>query len=264
MAQAASIHTLEKGLRTSDFVMIPIGGAGPVHACQVARKMGMRHVICPMGAGVASAFGFLASPMSFEFVQASVEALDELDLAATRKLFDELEARGHALLQGSGLDRSEFSVRLGCAMRYIGQGYEVDFPMPEGVFETGDKSRLLNAFEDAYRSLYGRVESGMPTEVVSWRVVVASPYPDVTPAKGNGRAGDVSEARKGSRRIFDGDSHSFVEVPVYDRYKLSAGMTAQGPAVVEERESTLVVPARSTISIDAFRNLIVTFDEQEG
>ena len=259
MAQATGIHALEKGKRADRFVMVPIGGAGPVHACQVARKLRMRSVICPLGAGVASAFGFLASPMSFEFVQASVAALDDLDAATLADMFGGLEARGRELLSSAGVDPASFGVRILASMRYQGQGYEVDVPMPEGALDAGLQPKLKAAFEKAYGDLYGRIEAGMPVEVVSWRLIVASPYPDLKPQAADVQGGDIAGALKGTRRIYDGEARDFVEAPVYDRYKLTEGMTADGPAIVEERESTLVVPAHSTIRIDRYRNLIVDF-----
>ncbi|MDX5360249.1 MAG: hydantoinase/oxoprolinase family protein, partial [Alphaproteobacteria bacterium] len=259
MAQATGIHALEKGKRADRFVMVPIGGAGPVHACQVARKLRMRSVICPLGAGVASAFGFLASPMSFAFVQASVAALDDLDAATLADMFGGLEARGRELLSSAGVDPASFGVRILASMRYQGQGYEVDVPMPEGALDAGLQPKLKAAFEKAYGDLYGRIEAGMPVEVVSWRLIVASPYPDLKPQAADVQGGDIADALKGTRRIYDGEARDFVEAPVYDRYKLTEGMTADGPAIVEERESTLVVPAHSTIRIDRYRNLIVDF-----
>jgi N-methylhydantoinase A len=260
MSQAAGIHVLEKGLRSEDFVMTPIGGAGPVHACHVARKMGMRQVVCPAGAGVASAFGFLAAPTSFEFVQSSMEPLDTLDLTAAKALLDDLTARGHALLQDSGLDRSVFSVRLGCAMRYVGQGYEVNVALPDALFAAGDKAALLRAFETAYNALYGRTEAGFRTEIVSWRVVVASPLQEPPLPVAQDAGTDITVALKGHRDVFDGTTMGFVSTPVYDRYRLGEGMRARGPLVVEERESTFVVPAGSEMAVDGHGNLIVTFD----
>ncbi len=264
MSQAAGIHALEKGRRADRFVMVPIGGAGPVHACQVARKLRMRSVICPLGAGVASAFGFLASPMSFEFVQASVSALDGLDIAALRRMFDELEAKGRELLSKAGIDASAFGLRIQASMRYQGQGYEVDVPLDPKAVAPGMQvedlqAALQAAFEGAYRALYGRIESGMALEVVSWRLVVASPYPDLVPQAAAAGDGDLAAALKGRRPVYDGDAGDFVETPVYDRYRLAEGMSWAGPAIVEERESTLVIPAGSRARIDRFRNLIVDF-----
>jgi N-methylhydantoinase A len=260
MARAAGVHTLEKGLRPTDFAMTPIGGAGPVHACHVARKMGMREVICPAGAGVASAFGFLTAPMSFEFVHADVTPLKDLDLTATRTLFSQLEERGQKLLSGAGLTAGDFTVTPGCAMRYIGQGYEVDVPLSPDFLEKGHGDEMLAAFEAAYRALYGRIEDDLPVEIVSWRVVIRGPYPDITPmalaAAGSGNA-DADEARKGSRAIYDGHNRAFVDAGIYDRYRLMPGMEIAGPAIVEERESTLVVPGGARVTIDRHGNLIV-------
>lgn len=261
MARAAAVHTLEKGLRPTDFAMAPIGGAGPVHACHVARKMGMREVICPAGAGVASAFGFLCAPMSFEFVHADVTPLSELDLTATRALFSQLEARGQELLSGAGLTADDFSVTPGCAMRYVGQGYEVDVPLPADFLARGRREEMLAAFEAAYRALYGRIEDGLPVEIVSWRVVIRGPYPDIVPmtleAAPDLAKGRADHARKGERPIYDGQTRAFVDAGIYDRYQLRPGMEIAGPAIVEERESTLVVPAGARVTVDRHGNLIV-------
>ena len=265
MSQAATIHILEKGKRPDRFVMIPIGGAGPVHACHVARKMGMRRVVCPMGAGVASAFGFLAAPMSFELVQTSVSTLSRLDLGAMRDLFRHLEERGRALMGLAGLDENGFSIGLSASMRYVGQGYEVKVRLPDGFAGQDDpKARLAAGFEDEYQRLYGRIEPGMAIEIVSWHLVVAGPYPEldlrVAGRKADEKADDTEFARKGSRRVYDALAREFVEVPVYDRYRMFETFETRGPAIVEERESTLVVPSSSTIRCDGYRNLIVDFD----
>lgn len=264
MARAAGVHTLEKGLRPTDFAMTPIGGAGPVHACHVARKMGMREVICPAGAGVASAFGFLSAPMSFEFVHADVTPLDDLDLTATRTLFSQLEERGQKLLSGAGLTAEDFSVMPGCAMRYIGQGYEVDVPLPADFLERSGREEMLSAFEAAYRALYGRIEDDLPVEIVSWRVVIRGPYPDIVPmtleSAADSASGLADHARKGERPIYDGQTRAFVDAGIYDRYRLRPGMEIAGPAIVEERESTLVVPAGARVTVDRHGNLVVDLE----
>jgi N-methylhydantoinase A len=129
MAQAASIHALEKGLKASHYAMVPIGGAGPVHACHVAMKLDMRHVLIPRGAGVASAFGFLASPMSFQFVKAQISTLKQLDTAAVQGLVEDLQQKGLVMMSHSGLTRDQCRVKVSAAMRYVGQGYEVEVPV---------------------------------------------------------------------------------------------------------------------------------------
>jgi N-methylhydantoinase A len=263
MAQAAGIHALEKGRKAADYVMVPIGGAGPVHACHVAQKLGMRRVIIPMGAGVASAFGFLASPMSFQFVQASVATLAELDVEAVRSLIGGLERKGRELLLNSGVAAGDCRVRLSAAMRYVGQGYEVEVPVASLDDGAGLAQRLAREFDRCYAALYGRTEKDQAAEIVSWRVVVHGPTPELTgtvaaPQVSDAAAHDRAQsARKGSRDAYSAAQGKFVAMPVYDRYRLQAGARLHGPAIVEERESTVVVPDGATVGVDGYRNLVV-------
>jgi len=262
MSQAAGIHALEKGKRAEDFVMIPIGGAGPVHACHVAMKLGIRKLICPLGAGVASAFGFLSAPTAFEFVQASVSPLSRLDVGAANALIADLERRGRGLLRESGIDDADLQVRVSAAMRYIGQGHEIAVAQRDPKFDGELPARLRTDFEHAYLNLYGRIESDMAAEVVSWRVVVSGPTPDLAPAVSS-IAGDLNAARKRPRPIFDASRMDFVEAAVYDRYRIPAAAAIVGPAVIEERESTLIVPAGANALVDRYSNVIVNLPAAE-
>ncbi|VTU25617.1 Acetophenone carboxylase gamma subunit [Variovorax sp. PBL-H6] len=263
MAQAASIHALEKGRKAADYAMVPIGGAGPVHACHVALKLGIRRVVCPLGAGVASAFGFLASPMSFQFVRAEITPLAQLDAGRVRALVDELEAQGRAMFEASGMGSVKVLVKVNAAMRYVGQGFEVLVPLDDHRLARGMDSRLERAFEAAYQQLYGRTERGAPVEIVSWRVVVMSETPDITPAA-VATLDDRGSALKGRRPVYSVLSRRFVDTPVYDRYRLGIDTDLQGPAIVEERESTVVVPEGARVTVDRYRNLIVDLPLQAG
>ncbi|MBM3613671.1 MAG: hydantoinase/oxoprolinase family protein, partial [Alphaproteobacteria bacterium] len=158
MAQAASIHALEKAKRASDYALVALGGAGPVHACHVARKMGVRRVIAPLGAGVASALGMLAAPTAFAIGRAQVAALSALDLKATAAMLGALEQEGRDLVAGAGVPAAAVSVRRTCLMRYAGQGHEVEAAVPDAFIAAGDRAALAESFAAAYRALYGRTE----------------------------------------------------------------------------------------------------------
>ncbi len=270
MAQAAGIHALEKGKKASDYVMVPIGGAGPVHACHVAQKLGMRRVIIPVGAGVASAFGFLASPMSFQFVQASVSTLAQLELARVRELIHGLERKGRQLLVDSGLAQADCRVRVSAAMRYVGQGYEVEVPLAGIDASDGLPQRLAAEFDRCYAALYGRTEKDTPAEVVSWRVVVQGPTPELTPTVASQIVSEATardraaSARKGLRPAFSAAQGRFAQTPVYDRYRLAPGARFDGPAIVEERESTVVVPDAAVVTVDGYRNLVIELPARAG
>ncbi|EPX76641.1 hydantoinase/oxoprolinase family protein [Salipiger mucosus] len=255
MAQAATIHALESGRKVQDFALLAIGGAGPVHATNLGRRMGVRRVICPLGAGVASAFGFLASPTSFEFVRAAMEPLAGLDFARVAAMVDELEKEGLSLVASAGVLPETATTTISALMRYEGQGFEVEVAMPLSVIEAGDTAALRGLFEDRYRVLFGRAETMQP-EIISWRVVVAGPRPALEP-RSTPRGGD---SLTGRRQVYFSEAGDFVETPVHDRYRVVPGLPIAGPAVFEERESTIIVPPDSTATVDDHGNLIIDLD----
>jgi N-methylhydantoinase A len=255
MAQAAIIHALEKGRKVENFSIVPIGGAGPVHACSLATKMGIARLICPPSAGVASAIGMLASPTSFEFVQADMQKLDELDFSAARATLDSLGDRGRQLLETCGLGEHEITFEYSALMRYVGQGYEVEVPLLIKTIEAEDADDITLRFEVVYRKLFGRTEA-MPLEIISWRVVVSGPVPQFSLKAANTKP-VAGHAQKGQRSVYFGEATGFTQTPVFDRAKLEAGFNVIGPAIVEERESTLVVPPDFVISLHSSGNMIL-------
>lgn len=245
MAQAAAIHALEKARRIEGYTLVPIGGAGPVHAVEVARKLGIARLVVPAGAGVASAFGFLAAPISFALLRGLVAPLATLDLDALRAMLAEMEEEGRALVMRAGVDAAETRFRV--AMRYAGQGYQV-----EAEVVALDRDAIRASFEAEYLRLYGRTEPHLPVECVGWRVTVSGPTPrlDLT-----GAALPGGVAVKGVRPAWFGGR--FVEATVLDRAALKPGDVVHGPALVEERESTLVLPPGAAARCDAALNLVV-------
>ncbi|NKE46391.1 hydantoinase/oxoprolinase family protein [Roseomonas frigidaquae] len=247
MAQAAAVHALEKARRIEGYTMVPIGGAGPVHACAIAMKLGLPKLVSPPGAGVASAFGFLAAPISFAHLRAMVAPLATLDLDRLRAMLAEMEAEGRAMVAEAGV--TDITIRRIAAMRYAGQGYQV-----EAEVASLDRDALRQAFEAEYRRLYGRTEPGLPVETVGWRVIVAGPTPKLELARPRDSA---APSLKGTRPAWFGTG--FVQAAVHDRTALRPGDTLAGPALVEERESTLVLPPGSRATVDAALNLVVEF-----
>ena len=256
MAQAANIHALEKARRITNYVMVPIGGAGPVHACNIGLILALPRIICPPGAGVASALGFLVSPTAFTFVQGGVVALDELDFESVLETVDGMEHSGRELLQKAGTSPEMVQVEYLVAMRYIGQGYNVEATIDTAMLRAGDRTATRTAFEDAYRTQYGRTESAMQVEIVSWRVMVSGPKPviDLVAAR---PATAVGDACNGERQVYFGTECGFQDAKIYNRYRLAPGAVFDGPAIFEERESTTVVPPGAHARIDEALNLVV-------
>jgi len=248
MAGAARVHVLERGQDPRALPMFAFGGAGPVHGYRVARALGSPRLLAPYGAGVLSTIGFLAAPLAFDFVRSWPVALDGLDWARAERLFTEMEAEGEALLAGAVVHRREVD------MRYVGQGHEIRVPLPSREGWGGDGAALRAAFEREYRRLYDRLgPAGVPLEMVTWRVRSEGPRPSLELRV----AGEAGEARKGARQAWMPELGGMTEVPVYDRYRMGPGTRLTGPAIAEERESTLVVGPGAACSVDASWNLEV-------
>jgi len=146
MAQAAAIHALEKAKRIDAYAMVPIGGAGPVHACHIGMKLGLKRIIVPLGAGVASAFGFLAAPISFAFVQGWVAPLVALDFARLREMIGAMTAQGKAMAAAAGVAPEAARARILGAMRYAGQGFQVEAEIPAEATAARNQRCRWNAF----------------------------------------------------------------------------------------------------------------------
>jgi N-methylhydantoinase A len=257
MANAARIHLVEKGRDPRDYNLIAFGGAGPVHAYRVAERLKLKTLVCPLAAGVTSAFGMLTAPLAFDFVQSYVTSLSDLDFAVLERLYADMEARGRELLLAAGVE-GEISLTRSADMRYLHQGSEIRVPLPPGQLTSDDLSALRRAFAEEYERLYKRLNPGVEIEVVNWRLVASGPQPQITlrPPETTGRS--LTAARKGERSVYLPEHNGFVPCSVYDRYLLPVGATFAGPAVVEERECTVVIGPGAQANVDEEQNLVIT------
>jgi len=259
MAGAARIHAVERGKDPRRYPVFAFGGAGPVHAYRVARILGAPELIVPLGAGVTSALGFLVAPLAFDYVRSYYARLDNLDWAKADALLTEMASEGAATLAEAGVTRTGLTFRRSAEMRYIGQGFEVSVPLPDGPLTPERLPEVQEAFAVAYRALYGRTAEGVPLEVLTWRVVVSGPRPELALGSDTFGTANVRDAQKGERRIYLPEHGGFTVAPVYDRYRLGTGATFSGPAVIEERECTVILGGGHT-RVDEYRNLVVTLE----
>jgi N-methylhydantoinase A len=257
MANAARVHAIERGKDPRAYPLFAFGGAGPVHAYRVARTLGVPGFIAPLGAGATSAFGFLCAPLSFDLVRSLYGRLDELDWSEVNGALEGLEAEGLDLLRASGVGDADIRVRRFCEMRYTGQGHEVTVELPDGKLGPDDTGRLTALYRKEYRRLYKREGPDVPLEALTWRLEVVAPRPEIRLEGEEDGSRAPDGAQKGTREIYLPEDGDFREVPVYDRYRLEPGAIFEGPAVVEEREATVVLGPNGRAEIDAARNLIV-------
>ena len=258
MTNAARAHLGERGKDPRRMPMYAFGGAGPVHGYRVAEILRLPALISPFGAGVGSTFGLLAAPLAFDFVRSAYSRLDQLDWQFANSLLDEMAEEGRKVLERSGLSAATITYQRTADMRYVGQGHEVSVALPTGKLAAQDLLQIAAAFEETYRSLYGRKGPDVPLEVINWRVVASGPRPEMTWNLPRG-ASRQANARKGSRPAYFPEHGQYVETAVYDRYVFRPGMTFDGPAIVEERESTLIIGVRGRARVDERLNVIVEF-----
>ncbi len=258
MANAARAHLGERGKDPRRMPLYAFGGAGPVHGYRVAEILRLPAVISPLGAGVGSTFGLLAAPLAFDFVRSAYSRLDRLDWRLANHLLEQMAEEGREILEGSGLPRVQISYQRLADMRYMGQGHEVSVRLPGEALQEDHLPQMTAAFKATYRDLYGREGPEVPLEIINWRVIACGPKPALT-FQLPGRESASGNVQKGSRRAFFPECGGYVATPVYDRYRLTPGTKLDGPAIVEERESTLVVGARGRAHVDEGLNLVVEF-----
>jgi N-methylhydantoinase A len=258
MSKAAAMQATESGVDPRSLPLIAFGGAGPVHAYGVARKLGIRKVICPLGAGVTSAIGLLGAPVASDLSVSRPLALAAWNPAAIHGVLDPLVAQGREVVSASGVPEENITATFTVDMRHVGQGHEISVALPEQDLASGGfVEELLARFYTAYESLYGRTVSGSEVEVITWRVRVSGPRSHVTTGKIGGERGATKEPLKGSRPVYFDELGQYVDTRVYDHYALTPDMQIQGPAIIEQRESTVVVGPSATASVDAQQNLIM-------
>ena len=261
MANAARVHTLERGKDPHRFPVFAFGGAGPVHGFRIAKALGSPTLIAPFGAGVMSAIGFLTAPLAFDFVRSWPGRLDAIDWQKANALLGEMEAEGSALLEQSGVSPAQIWHQRAADIRYVGQGHEIQVPFPGGRLDSESIPGIVRSFEETYRRLYERLSESVPLEIINWRVISSSPPPLVRLQATGVEQAATSTARKGSRKAYFPELGGYVDTPVYDRYGLPPGSGFDGPAIIEERESTVIVGPDCRFRIDEQLNLIVKLED---
>jgi N-methylhydantoinase A len=253
MAGAARMHAIERGRDLRRFALVATGGAGPVHAWGVARRLGIRRLVMPPSAGVASAFGMLTAPPAFDFARSLPAALGDVAWPAVRQALEAMRTEGAAQLATAGVPAHEIAVTVAADVRYRGQGDGVTVALGRGL-DRRPEDQVRDAFEAAYVGLYGRRPPGVEAEVLTWRVRVSGPRPVLAGRPDGALPGP---ARKGRRPVWSEERRAFLEADVWDRYRLAPGARLSGPAVVEERESSAVIGVGGAGVIDVHGNLVV-------
>jgi len=262
MAAAAKIHAVENGRDVRRYTLLAFGGAGPIHAREVARRTGCTEVLIPANAGVFSAFGLLVAPMKVDAVRTRFTRMAGIDWAATEALLGQMQDRLRDELAAAGVPANEVRFRRTADLRYVGQGFEVETELPARL--SPDQADAVQAsFEQAYIARFGVRLENQRLEAVNWRVEGFAPAPPA-PARPAARAGGSATAGRRSRPAYFPDLGAFVDTPVIDETELRPGERHEGPALVEQPGSTVVIGPGDRFGIDEAGNLRITLGARAG
>jgi N-methylhydantoinase A len=251
MAAAAKTHIAEKGGNPKIVTVAAFGGAGPVHAYGLAKKLGAPRLLIPPNAGVGSALGFFTAPRAFDLVRSHKVSLAEADLKEIEKIFRDLEVQGARNLKKSG-KKEAVRFQRSLDMRFVGQGAETNVPLPAGNFTKIKKEDVRRRFDQVYEKLYGRTYPDSAVEFINFKVRAGLPERLFHFSKKETKGRSLRDAVKGKRPAYSGIARDFIPHTVYDRYKLLPGATFKGPAVIEEKESTVIVGEDASVTVDEY------------
>ena len=219
-------------------------------------------IVAP-GAGVASAIGLLIAPIAFDYSRSFPTLLEAADWSAVGGLFAEMEAQGRRMLRAAGIAEADTVIERSVDGRFQGQLHEIQAPLPDSL-DAMALDDFISRFNARYRELYHYVPDHTPIELLTWRVRVSGERAPLKAPRLPQSATDPTAARKGERLAYFAELADFVPTPVYDRYRLGAGMEFPGPAIIEERESTIVVRPPMRARVDEYGSVRLCRGPAEG
>jgi N-methylhydantoinase A len=257
MSHAVKAVTMERGLDAGDFAMVAYGGAGPLHACNIAREMGIRKLIIPRSPGHFSAFGMLFSDLRYDYVRSRFARLADADFADIEAVYAELEAEGLAEIEKVSVAPERVVIARGADMRYVGQEHAVTVDLSSDLFANEDRAGIKARFDAIHDLRYGTCAPQERSEIVSLRVTVTGMLEKpLLEEIVRGDATPPSAAHTGNRPVRFGEDA--LETATWDRMALIAGNRIEGPALIEEHASTTVLHPGDTCEVDAFGNLVIS------
>ena len=258
MTNALRVMTVQRGIDPRDLVMVAFGGAGPLHAGRLCEEMNIGLLIVPPSPGTASALGLLVTDLKHEFSRTRIMEEGEEDLDEINGLFAAMESEGRAVLQREGLADERISFVRQVEMRYAGQSHELAVDFPAGEATAATLASVRERFHADHDRSYGHGYPDEPTELVNFRLSALGSIRKPRMREIAAHSGPADGARKGVRLVHFDSAGGFVETPVYDRARLGAGHRFDGPAIVEEMDSTTLVLPGYGVEVDRYGNLLIS------
>ncbi|AVA24598.1 hydantoinase/oxoprolinase family protein [Rhizobium sp. NXC24] len=252
MARTIKAVTVERGVDPRDFAILAFGGSGPVHACDLARTLGISRVIFPKSPGVFTATGMLAAKVERYFLRSLNGMLDQLPVARVNELLRDMRAEAITSLREEGYSEAQVECGFEADLRFKGQDFELPIALPETVTDA-HRDSLRAAFRDAYRAIYGYA-SDDGVEIVNIRLNASGNTGNRLTFKPH--APDDAVAEVATRRIYFSRADGWIDTPIYQRSTFKGGVS--GPLIIQSPDTTIVIPPRAKADLDAFGNVVAT------
>ncbi|NKB57252.1 MAG: hydantoinase/oxoprolinase family protein [Alphaproteobacteria bacterium] len=254
MANAARVHSIERGKVIGEHTIIAFGGAAPLHASRLAEKLGIDRIIVPTNAGVGSAVGFLRAPIAYEVVRSRYMTLRDFDPALANDMLQAMRNEAMGVVQAGAGDAPLTEKRI-AFMRYMGQGHEIVVPLPNRDLTREDTAMLKGTYDREYEALYGRTIPDADIEVLTWAMTVGTEAASDSELE---NVGNVDGAQPvGSRQVYDAAAEAMTDVPLYRRDELKQGMHVSGPAILAEDETSTFVSGSFDVSVNRAGYLVL-------
>ena len=258
MVNALRRISVQRGYDPRDFMLVAFGGAGPVHANRLADQLEIPKTLIPMSPGITSATGLLVTDLKHDYSNTLIQPIDELDLSAIENTYVGMETQGRTALSNEGMEENSIRFIRQVDVRYIGQSYELGIVVEPGKFDGVRRDQILEEFHKEHERAYGFSAPGEPVEIVAIRLTAVGDIAKPTLREIGKTSGGVDSARRTTRSVYFAESKGFVDCPVYDRYKLSSGDVLQGPAIIEEMDSTTIIHPEYKGDVDRYGNIFLS------
>lgn len=258
MADATKVVSVQRGHDPREYTLISAGGACSIHACKIAEEVGSNRIIVPEAASVFCALGMLESDIRLDNVKTYNAFIPGIDLKDFNRAVKQIEEQALSELLQEGVERERANLLRFLDMRYAGQHHEVTVEIPSGCkIEEKHIGEIAGSFHAAHERLYTYSTPETPVEIMNIRVTAVGSVEKTGLNRKRKEDADISGAFKGKRRVYFEEKGGFTETPVYDRMLLKQGGSIEGPAVIEERITTVVVHPDWNLTVDDFGNLIM-------
>lgn len=254
MTRAIRLVTVERGYDPREFALMAFGGAGPLHAAALAREMGIPRVIVPTSPGMMCSLGLLQSDIKTDFVRSRRLAHGAESAQTITGFFEEMQAEANSILDGEGIPTSMRVFQATVEARYRGQNYELSVPLDSASLASGNLDDVVRRFHEQHQKKYGHSDHRQPVEFVTYRLTAIGHLPKA-PLYEEARASDGAPKPFAERPVYFETEEQFVSTPLYRREELRHGHAREGPAVIEQMDSTTVVHPGQRVEVDAFLNL---------